>query len=156
MTNQSNAEGRLRPEQYRELHRLAAIQSDWEIDPRHWAAALDRSRAGEEQQRAKFPNGKPFPIPDREVELMDDAPAAPAPAPQPEFYAVNDRPVKLVPTDDGGLDVQALNMRTGVFERDMGYLTRCITGEGDVDKYANPAEFEARVAAIRKQIAARG
>lgn len=55
---------------------------------------------------------------------------APQPAAKPEkagrplpwYYALNDRPIKFVETPEGGMDVLALNLRTGEFERDMGLL----------------------------------
>ncbi len=69
----------------------------------------------------------------------------------PGYYAVNERPVKLVPTPEGGLDVMALDMRTGEFVRDMSYLSRCLGESGDVDAL-DAAEFEARVAAARRAV----
>ncbi|MBI5834246.1 MAG: hypothetical protein HZB16_18275 [Armatimonadetes bacterium] len=80
---------------------------------------------------------------------VSSRPAPPAPA----FYTVNDRPVQLVPTGDGGLDVLALDMVTGRFVRAMNYLSRCIGGAGDVDSITTQAEFDALVAAIRARIA---
>jgi hypothetical protein len=123
-----------------------------EIDPACWAAALEQSRLAEEKVKASFPGGKPFPIPDRECDLTDESPA-PSPAwPKECFYAVNDRPIKLVPTANGGLDVLALNLRTGEFERDMSYLARCVSGYGDVETFPDEAAFLARVAEIRTRI----
>ena len=83
---------------------------------------------------------------------MDDPPPAAHRSPVAGFYAVNGRPVQLVPTPEGGLDVLALNMRTGEFERDMGYLSRCIIGEGDVHVFPDEAAFLARVGKIRARI----
>lgn len=85
-----------------------------------------------------------------EIESFDDWPAAwtrPDKA-RPKFYAVNDRPVRFVPTADGGMDIQALNMRTGEFERAMQYLTKVVDPFADVDEL-DEAEFEQRVAEIR-------
>lgn len=67
------------------------------------------------------------------------------------YYTVNDRPVRFVHLPDGGMDVQVLNMRSGEFERDMGYLSRCVGGEGDVDEL-DEADFQARVEAIRRRL----
>ena len=49
------------------------------------------------------------------------------------------------------MDIEALNMRTGVFERDMSYLTRCTCPDGDVDAFDKAAFYE-RVEEIRKNI----
>jgi hypothetical protein len=72
--------------------------------------------------------------------------------PLPWYYTVNDRPVKIVETPGGGMDVLALNMRTGEFERAMDYLSKCLGHVGDVDVLSE-AEFERYVAAIRRRIA---
>jgi hypothetical protein len=120
-------------------------RSPWEIDPELWARALARREAEELAEGASFPGGRPFPVVHREIDLSP---------PATEFFTVNDRPVKLVPTSEGGLDVQALDMRTGEFERDMGYLTRCIAGEGEVDRLTE-AEFDLRVRDIRARLAPR-
>jgi hypothetical protein len=71
----------------------------------------------------------------------------------PEYYAVNDRPVKMIPTDEGGLDVLAMNLKTGEFERDMSYGHR-IFGTSDIDQFTE-AQFEDYVATLRQLIAAR-
>lgn len=42
--------------------------------------------------------------------------------PLPWYYALNDRPIQFVETPEGGMEVLALNLRTGEFERDMGLL----------------------------------
>jgi hypothetical protein len=127
--------------------------SGWEITPEAWAQALERAEERERQEGAAFPGGAPFPVVHREVDVVG-GPEEGSSAP-PWFYAVNDRPVKLVRTPEGGLDVLALNMRTGEFERDMSYLTRCLLHEGDVDTFASEAEFEAYVGEVRRQIAER-
>jgi hypothetical protein len=130
-----------------DAHRAEERSASWEIDPESWARALERAEAAEEQAAATFPGGKPFPIPDTPYDLVDDeADVAPA------YYAVNDRPVKWVRTPDGGLDVLAMNMRTGEFERDMSYLSRCFLPEGDVDKFPDEAHFEAYVESVRRNL----
>ncbi len=97
-------------------------------------------------------------IDDREEESFDLWPQAwIKPAEQSDltrYYAVNDRPVKMVATLDNGMDVLALNMRTGEFERDMGYLTKVYDPFADVD-ILNKEEFEARVASICDELKGR-
>lgn len=70
------------------------------------------------------------------------------------FYTVNDRPVLFVPTDAGGMDVQALDMRTGQFARDMKYLSQVLDPFKDVEELSED-EFNRRVDAIRREIASR-
>jgi hypothetical protein len=69
----------------------------------------------------------------------------------PEYYAVNDRPVKLVPTEEGGMDVLVLNWKTGDFERDLSYLSRCYDPSQDVDQFTE-VEFNAYIAQLRQKI----
>ena len=102
----------------------------WELDPAGYGAALAAQEARELAEGAR---------------LRGEAPAKPWPA----YYAVNDRPVKLVPTADGGLDVLALDLRTGAFARDLGYLSRCLGGSADVDQL-DEEEFARRVEKIRR------
>jgi len=68
----------------------------------------------------------------------------------PEFFAVNDRPVKVVSRSDGRRDVMLLNMATGEWERDEGevYLDRFFRHDGDIDLLTEE-QFNARVAEIR-------
>lgn len=68
-----------------------------------------------------------------------------------EYYAVNDRPVKLVPTEDGGMDVLVLNWKTGDFERDMSYLSRCYDPSQDVDQFTED-QFNDYIAQLRQNI----
>ena len=56
----------------------------------------------------------------------------------PEYFIVGDRPVKSVPTDEGGLDVQAYDWTTGAFIRAMEYLTRISFQEGEVERDLTP------------------
>lgn len=130
-------------------------RSKWEIDPHTYAKALKNVQDAEEKARTAFPDGKPFPIPDTYYDLVDDPPAPETHAPVAHYYAVNDRPVKLVPTPDGGLDVLALDMRTGEFERDMGFLSRCLIPGGDVDAFESEASFLAYVEEVRRMILSR-
>lgn len=69
----------------------------------------------------------------------------------PKFFAVNDRPAKVVDLPDGGIDVMVLNMRTGEWERDFSYLTKFIMHSTDVDLLTEE-EFNAAVKAIRDHI----
>ncbi|MCA2977549.1 MAG: hypothetical protein INH41_08110 [Myxococcaceae bacterium] len=71
----------------------------------------------------------------------------------PRYFFIGDRPVKLVATPDGGLDVLALDWDTAEFVRDLRYLSRCLHGDGEVDEVDAP-EFDARVA--REVARARG
>jgi hypothetical protein len=69
----------------------------------------------------------------------------------PKYFAVNDRPGKLVSTADGGLDVIALDMQTGEWVRDYDFL-HAVYGSGrDVDKLTEE-EFDALVAKTRAWI----
>jgi hypothetical protein len=51
----------------------------------------------------------------------------------PQYYSVNDRPVKLVKTPDGGMDVLALDVSTGNFTRELEQLAVIFQGGRDVD-----------------------
>jgi hypothetical protein len=42
----------------------------------------------------------------------------------PLYYIFGARPVKFIPTEDGGMDILAFNWNTGEFERDMSYLSK--------------------------------
>jgi hypothetical protein len=66
----------------------------------------------------------------------------------PAYYVVGARPVKTVPTPDGGMDVLAYDWNTGEFRRDMSYLTRITLPDAEVDALTE-AEFERRVAELR-------
>ncbi|MEO6954923.1 MAG: hypothetical protein ABI321_24195 [Polyangia bacterium] len=69
----------------------------------------------------------------------------------PWYYAVNDRPVKMVATSDGGMEVMVLDMKTGEFKRDMSYLSQVSDGGKDVDEFDETA-FNRRVESIRKDL----
>jgi hypothetical protein len=68
------------------------------------------------------------------------------------YFIVGARPVRLVPTADGGLDVQVIDWASGTFVRDMSYLSRVYLGDGEVDEVP-AADFERAVAAIRAKLA---
>lgn len=63
----------------------------------------------------------------------------------PRYFFVGERPVKFVATADGGMDVLALDWKTGEFVREMRYLSKCSQGGGEVDE-VEEAEFTAKVA----------
>lgn len=69
----------------------------------------------------------------------------------PEFFAINDRPVKVVKNPEGGWDTFALDMATGDWVSSPQHLDRYWRRDGDIDAYTED-EFNARVAEIRKQI----
>ncbi len=69
-------------------------------------------------------------------------------SPFPWYFVINDRPVKVVATPDGGMDVLLLNLTTGRLERNMAYLSRCFQPGQDVVRISEE-EFNRRVKAIR-------
>jgi hypothetical protein len=69
----------------------------------------------------------------------------------PWYFAVNDRPVKVVPTDDGGADVLVLDLCTGGFVRNLDYLGYYFEGGRDVDELSE-AEFNALVEKHNKRL----
>lgn len=71
----------------------------------------------------------------------------------PAYYVVGDRPVKMVPTPEGGLDVLAYQWKTGEFQRDMSYLSRVTGTDVEVD-VVTEAEFDVRVARLRAELRA--
>lgn len=77
------------------------------------------------------------------------------PRPYPWFYTVNDRPVKLVQTADGGVDALAFDCNTGGFVPERRYFTE-ISDHGfkDVDQLS-AQEFDALVAICRLPAIAR-
>lgn len=75
--------------------------------------------------------------------------AAATDLPGPRFYAVNDRPVAVVPTAQGGTDCLVFDFATGEMVPDRSYFGYVTPGSGkDVDVLTE-AEFEARLAASR-------
>jgi hypothetical protein len=76
--------------------------------------------------------------------------------PGSRFYLVNDRPVAVVPTPDGGADCVVFDFATGELVPDRSYFDYLIPGSGkDVDALTE-AEFEDRLAACRAQGRPRG
>jgi hypothetical protein len=71
----------------------------------------------------------------------------------PQYYAVNDRPVVIVETPDGGADLLAIDMRTGELVPAREYWEFLTPGSGkDVD-VLTPLQWHARVVAIWAQLA---
>jgi len=68
----------------------------------------------------------------------------------PQFFAINDRPVKVV-EDDQGWSAYALDMGTGDWVPANDYLDRYRRRDGDIDLYTED-EFNARVAEVRQKI----
>ncbi len=69
--------------------------------------------------------------------------------PYPWYYAVNDRPVKIVRLPNGGADCLVFDFDTGGFTPDRAYLAYLVPGSGkDVDQLTE-AEFERLVEARR-------
>ena len=67
-----------------------------------------------------------------------------------DYYIVGLRPVKLVPTADGGLAVVKMDWETGVFEYGMEYLARAMSSDPDVD-HVSEHEFIQHVEALRSR-----
>jgi hypothetical protein len=76
--------------------------------------------------------------------------------PYPRYYAVNDRPVQIVPLPDGGAGALVFDFTTGLFIPDRSYFARVAeTGLGkDVDQLTEDA-FQARVADLRRTLSER-
>lgn len=75
--------------------------------------------------------------------------------PGSRFYLVNDRPVAVVPTWDGGEDCVAFDFATGELLPDRSYFRYLIPGSGkDVD-VVTQTEFAARLAVYRAEAGAR-
>jgi hypothetical protein len=72
----------------------------------------------------------------------------------PKYYAVNDRPVKMIATPEGGRDVLVMNMRTGEFERDMSYGYQVLEPGKDVDQFTEQ-EFDEYVVVLKQCILTR-
>lgn len=72
--------------------------------------------------------------------------------PYPWYYAVNDRPVAIVQTADGGADCLVLDFVTGNLVPDRSYFGRTVPGLGkDVDQHTAES-FEALVGSLRADL----
>lgn len=69
----------------------------------------------------------------------------------PLYCIIGDRPVKAFQTEDGGLDVKALNWENGKFERDIKLLDRIYSDDTEVF-VVDKAEFDRKVAEIRAEM----
>jgi hypothetical protein len=69
----------------------------------------------------------------------------------PAYYLVGDRPVMMVPTPEGGLDVLAYQWKSGDFQREMSYLSRVTGTDVEVDVVTED-EFQERVARLREKL----
>jgi hypothetical protein len=72
-------------------------------------------------------------------------------APGSRFYAVNDRPVAVMPVSGGGEDCLVFDFATGELVPDRGYFEYVIPGSGQDVDVLTEAEFQARLAAYRAQ-----
>jgi hypothetical protein len=77
----------------------------------------------------------------------------------PIYAIVGARPVKAIPTAEGGMDVLVLDWDSGDFKRDMRYALCLVAGEDEEEdisgmdvKILSEEEFEARVEEIRKRL----
>jgi hypothetical protein len=68
----------------------------------------------------------------------------------PRYCIIGARPVKLVATEEGGLDCLAYDWETGELARDMSYLTRAVLPDEEVD-VVSAEEFERHVARLRTE-----
>ena len=70
----------------------------------------------------------------------------------PRYCIVGARPVKLVSTEDGGMDCLAYDWQTGKFERNMDYLTRAVMADDPEVDIVTEKEFNQEVARLRNQL----
>lgn len=71
--------------------------------------------------------------------------------PYPWYYAVNDRPIKIVQLPDGSSDALAFDWKTGGFVPDRSYFARTLEHGKDIDQLTE-AQFTGVVAALRQPI----
>jgi hypothetical protein len=69
----------------------------------------------------------------------------------PWYFTIDDRPVKVVATPNGGMDVLVVNLTTGALERNMDYLSRCFE-PGQAVQRLTATEFEQRLATLKAEI----
>lgn len=72
----------------------------------------------------------------------------------PWYFAIDDRPVKVIATASGGMDVLIANLMTGKLERDMQYLAYCFEPGKNVQRLSE-TEFNDRLAALRASVSDR-
>jgi hypothetical protein len=68
----------------------------------------------------------------------------------PRYCIVGLRPVKLIETEEGGMDCLAYDWDTGAFVRNMDYLTRASLPDSEVDVVTADA-FDEAVAKLRME-----
>lgn len=69
----------------------------------------------------------------------------------PRYFTLNDRPVKVVDTPDGGLQAYALHMRTGEWVDGSDHLLRYFKHDADTE-LMDELQFLARVTEIRNRL----
>jgi len=67
----------------------------------------------------------------------------------PEYYIVVERPVKFVPTEDGGMSILKYNFETGRFDYGMEYLSRVMFSKDDDIEQVSEDEFVQQVEKLR-------
>lgn len=69
----------------------------------------------------------------------------------PWYFLVDDRPLKVMPSADGGMDVLILDPDTGELKQDLAYLAYCFEPGQNVQRLS-ASEFETQVAQIRANL----
>ena len=69
----------------------------------------------------------------------------------PWYFTINDRPVKVSATPDGGMDVLILNLTTGEMEHNMAYLAQCFEPGQNVQRLSEE-EFISLVTSIQASL----
>jgi hypothetical protein len=69
----------------------------------------------------------------------------------PEYFALNDRPVKIVMHPGGGFDAMTLDMSTGKWVDGTEQLDRYFRQDGEIE-LLTAREFDTRVSEIRKRL----
>lgn len=69
----------------------------------------------------------------------------------PWYFTINDRPVKVVATPNGGMDVLIANLITGKLERDLQYLAYCFEPGQNVQRISE-AEFNTRLTTLQSSL----
>lgn len=72
----------------------------------------------------------------------------------PDFFALNDRPVKVVKHPDGSFDAMALDMGNGDWVDGNEQLDRYFNRDGELELLTEQ-EFRKRVSEIRKRLGVR-
>lgn len=69
----------------------------------------------------------------------------------PDFFALNDRPVKVVKHASGGYEAMALDMENGDWVEAPEYLDRFWRRDGELEMLSEN-EFKERVSSIRRRL----